>query len=102
MDRAATAPIEATNKLSSKTTVHTLLSLPAQPVLLSTFLLVALMSHAMSRKKKRRKTGRIASAPRKPGAGLPPGRVPARRATWSWICLGLILLFVVAARIRLL
>jgi hypothetical protein len=56
----------------------------------------------MGRKKKRHKTGRLASAPRKPGAGLPSGHVPAWRAGWPWICLGLILLFVVAVRIRLL
>lgn len=54
----------------------------------------------MGRKKKRHKTGRLASAPRKPGARLPSGRVPAWRAGWPWICLGLILLFVVAARIH--
>jgi hypothetical protein len=56
----------------------------------------------MSRKKKRHKTGRIASAPRKSGPGLPSGHVPAWRATWPWICLALILLFVVAVRIRFL
>ena len=56
----------------------------------------------MGRKKKRHKTGRLASAPRKPGAGLPSGRIPARPARWPWICLGLILLFVVVVRIRLL
>jgi len=56
----------------------------------------------MGRKKKRNKTSRLASGPRKPGAGLPSGRVPAWRATWPWICLGLILLFVVAVRIRVL
>ena len=56
----------------------------------------------MSRKKKRHKTGRLASGPRKPGAGLPSGRIPAWRAGLPWIWLGLILLFVVAVRIRLL
>ena len=33
---------------------------------------------------------------------MPLGRVPAARVIWPWICLGLILLFVVAARIRFL
>src|SRR5439155_9664052 len=77
---------------------------PAQRLSFSTFFLapVALTSHAMGRKKKRHKTGRLASAPRKPGAGLPSGRIPARPARWPWICLGLILLFVVVVRIRLL
>src|SRR6478672_13124445 len=56
----------------------------------------------MGRKKKRNKTSRLASGPRKPGAGLPSGRVPAWRAALPWICLGLILLFVVAVRIRVL
>ena len=60
------------------------------------------MSHAMSQKKKRHNTGRVVSGHRKPGARQPLGRVPAWRATWPWICLGLILLFVVAVRIRLL
>ena len=54
----------------------------------------------MGRKKKPHKTGRIASAPPKSGAGLPSRRVPAARAIWPWICLGLILLFVVAVRVR--
>jgi hypothetical protein len=69
---------------------------------LSTFFLplVALTSHAMGRKKKRHKTGRLAPVPRKPGVALPSGRVSAWRATWPWICLGLILLFVVTLRIR--
>jgi hypothetical protein len=102
MDRAATAPIEATNKLSRKTTVHTLLSLPAQWVFTFNFLACCLNEPRDEPKKKRRKTGRIASAPRKPGAGLPSGRVPAAPAIWSWIWLGLILLFVVTVRIRLL
>lgn len=56
----------------------------------------------MGRKKKQQKTGRLASAPRKPEAGLPSGSVPAWRAGLPWICLGLVLLFVVAVRIRLL
>ncbi len=56
----------------------------------------------MGRKRKRNKTSGLASVPRKPEAGLPSGRVPAWRATWPWICLGLTLLFVVAVRIRLL
>jgi Dolichyl-phosphate-mannose-protein mannosyltransferase len=54
----------------------------------------------MGQKKKRHKTGRLASARRKPVVSLASGRVPAGRATWPWICLGLILLFVVAVRIR--
>src|SRR6476620_8596738 len=58
-----------------------------------------LTSHAMGRKKKLHKTDRLASVARKPGAGLPSGRVPAVRAWWPWICLGLTLLFVVAVRI---
>src|SRR5262249_11670503 len=62
----------------------------------------ALTSHAMGRKKKRHKTNRVASAPLKPGASLPSGRVPGSRPIWAWICLGLILLFIVAVRIRLL
>src|SRR5258705_5012915 len=53
----------------------------------------------MGRKKKRNKTGRLAPGPRKPGAGLPSGRIPAWRAGLPWIWLGLILLFVVAVRI---
>lgn len=56
----------------------------------------------MGRKKKGNKTGRLASASRKPREGLPLRRVPAARAIWPWICLGLILLFVVAVRIRFL
>ena len=56
----------------------------------------------MGRKKKRYKTGRLAPARGKPGAGLPSGRIPAWRAGLPWICLGLILLFVVSVRIRLL
>src|SRR6476660_5503080 len=59
-----------------------------------------LTSHAMGRKKKLHKTDRLASVARKPGTGLPSGRVPAVRVIWPWICLGLILLFVVAVRIR--
>src|SRR5213075_73211 len=55
-------------------------------------------SHATDRNKKRRKTGRLASGPRK----LPSDRVPTWRARWPWICLGLILLFVVVVRVRLL
>jgi hypothetical protein len=54
----------------------------------------------MGRKKKRNKAARVASAPQKPGASRPSDRVPAWPA--SWICLGLVLLFVVAVRIRLL
>src|SRR5439155_7748683 len=75
---------------------------PAQRLSFSTFFLapVALTSHAMGRKKKRHKTGSLASAPRKPGAGLPSGHVPTRRAWWPWICLALTLLFVVAVRIH--
>src|SRR5258707_15227298 len=53
----------------------------------------------MGRKKNRKKTGRLAPGPRKPGAGLPSGRIPAWRAGLPWIWLGLILLFVVAVRI---
>ena len=64
--------------------------------------LVALTSQAMGRKKKRHKTRRLASAPPKRGAGLPSGRIPAWRTTWPWICLGLVLLFVVVVRVRLL
>src|SRR5438270_11283594 len=56
----------------------------------------------MGRKKKRRKTDRLASGPRKPGPGLPSRRVPAWRVEWPWICLGLILVFVVVVRIRVL
>ena len=56
----------------------------------------------MGRKKKRRKTDRLASGPRKRGPGLPSRRVPAWRVEWPWICLGLILLFVVVVRIRVL
>jgi 4-amino-4-deoxy-L-arabinose transferase-like glycosyltransferase len=56
----------------------------------------------MGRKKKRHKTGRLAPALPKAGVGLPSGRIPAWRARWPWICLGLVLLFVVAVRIRLL
>ena len=56
----------------------------------------------MGRKKKRHKTGRLAPAPPKRGAGLPSGHIPAWRATWPWICLGLALLFVVTVRIRFL
>src|SRR5690242_11108323 len=56
----------------------------------------------MGRKKKGQKTGRLASARQKPEADLPLGRVSVGRAIWPWICLGLILLFVVAVRIRFL
>ena len=56
----------------------------------------------MNRKKKRHKTSRLASRPPKHGVGLPSGRISAQRACWPWICLGLILLFVVTVRIRLL
>src|SRR5207244_10308106 len=48
----------------------------------------------MGRKKKRNKAARLAPAPQKP--------VPARGSRWPWICLGLILLFVVVVRVRLL
>jgi Dolichyl-phosphate-mannose-protein mannosyltransferase len=56
----------------------------------------------MGRKKKRNKTGRLASSPRTPRVGVPSGRIPAWRAALPWIFLGLILLFVVAVRIRVL
>jgi dolichyl-phosphate-mannose-protein mannosyltransferase len=45
-------------------------------------------------KKKGNKAARLASAPWKP--------IPAQTTAWPWICLGLILLFVVAVRIRFL
>src|SRR6266705_2908791 len=64
---------------------------------LSTFLfpVVALTSPAMGRKKKRNKAARLTPVPTKRG--------PARPARWGpWICLGLILLFVVVVRVRLL
>jgi hypothetical protein len=48
----------------------------------------------MRQKKKRNKATRLAPAPQKP--------VPARPHRWPWICLGLILLFVVIVRVRLL
>src|SRR5262249_28952673 len=100
----AAAPIAATSKLSTKPTIFVRLSAAAQLLSLSTFFLpfVALTSHAMGRKKKPHKTSRLASAPRKPGADLPLGRVPAWRASWPWLCLGLALLFIVGVRIRLL
>lgn len=56
----------------------------------------------MGRKKKGHKTDRLAPAPLKPGAGLPSGRVPTWRSIWPWVCLGLVLLFVVTVRIRVL
>ena len=56
----------------------------------------------MGRKKKRHKTDRLASGPRKRGPGLPSRRIPAWRDEWPWICLGLILLFVVVVRVRVL
>ena len=56
----------------------------------------------MNRKKKRHKASRLASRPPKHGVGPPSGGISAQRAWWPWICLGLILLFVVAVRIRLL
>jgi hypothetical protein len=77
------------------------LSVSAQRLPFLTFFLAldALTSHAMGRKKKQHKSGRLASAPKKPGASLTPGHVPATRAIWAWICLGMILLLVVAVRI---
>src|ERR1043166_1317164 len=59
-----------------------------------------LTSHAMGRKKKQRKTGRFASAASKAGSGSPSSRVPTWRAFWPWICLALILLFILAVRNR--
>src|SRR5436189_546381 len=67
---------------------------PGFPLSTFFFPVVALTTPAMGRKKKRNKAPRLAPAPQKP--------VPARPDRWPWICLGLILLFVVVVRVRLL
>src|SRR5262249_11934970 len=102
--RMAAPPIAATSELGSKTTILMPLSVPAQRLPFSTFFLplIALTSHAMSRKKKRHKNNKVACAPLKPRPNLPSGCVPGSGSIWAWICLGLVLLFIVAVRIRLL
>jgi hypothetical protein len=94
-------PSAATSKLSKRILMP--LSVPTQRLRFRFLLpLVTLTSHAMGQKKKHCKTGTRASVPRKSEAGPFSGHVPKERAIWPWICLGLILLFMLAMRIRLL
>src|SRR5438067_12923288 len=66
---------------------------PGFPLSTFFFPVVALTSPAMGQKKKRNKAARLVAS-KKP--------IAARSHRWSWICLGLILLFVVVVRVRLL